>query len=211
MEGKKQFENDSAGKDDYEETMPFIKKNIIFGNLTIYDLLYPTILGIMGGFISGLIPFYAIMQFYPFIGGSQLTSGHHLIWMTIAYGVSNKKKTPPILAGFFKGLMGALLGESLGAITILLSVLDGAAIAFFFWVIEKLNKSDTKIGWGLAAGIANFFLSPIYVTLFTGIFVIQYFFGFALIAFGFAFISGFLISGLLGYVITEGLKESMRK
>ncbi|MHA1584586.1 MAG: hypothetical protein ACTSWL_04975, partial [Promethearchaeota archaeon] len=48
---------------------------------TTEDLLIGSILGIMGGFISGLIPFSLLVKtWFPFVGGTQLVSGHHLLW-----------------------------------------------------------------------------------------------------------------------------------
>ena len=58
------------------------------------ELLIASILGIMGGFISSLIPFSLLIKtWYPFVGGTQLVSGHHLLWMVIVYGLTKKKST----------------------------------------------------------------------------------------------------------------------
>lgn len=61
--------------------------------LTTLDLIYSAILGVIGGFISSLIPFSILIKvWYPLTGGSQLVSGHHVIWASIIYGITRKKK-----------------------------------------------------------------------------------------------------------------------
>jgi len=61
--------------------------------LTLLDLLYSTIIGVLGGIISSLIPFSLLVKvWYPLTGGTQLVSGHHVIWASIVYGLTRKKK-----------------------------------------------------------------------------------------------------------------------
>ena len=68
-------------------------------SLTTLELLIGAILGVMGGFISGLIPFSLLIKtWYPFVGGTQLVSGHHILWMMIAYGLTQKISIIPFTA-----------------------------------------------------------------------------------------------------------------
>ncbi|MFW9898446.1 MAG: hypothetical protein ACFFDO_04220, partial [Candidatus Thorarchaeota archaeon] len=61
--------------------------------LLTLDLIYSAILGVMGGFISSLIPFSLLIKvWYPLIGGTQLVSGHHVLWASIIYGLTRKKQ-----------------------------------------------------------------------------------------------------------------------
>ena len=156
--------------------------------LTLLDLLYSTIIGVLGGIISSLIPFSLLIKvWYPLTGGTQLVSGHHVIWASIVYGLTRKKKTI-LLTMISKGLIEFLLGDP-----------------FFF--LEKLGEGETKLGWGIAGGFGNFFQAP-----FFWIVNMRWHLHWTLwvLAFMFAYISGILIVGLLGrsvknYLIQAGV------
>ena len=52
--------------------------------LTTLDLIYSAIIGVLGGIISSLVPFSLLIKvWYPLTGGTQLISGHHVIWASI--------------------------------------------------------------------------------------------------------------------------------
>jgi ABC-type thiamin/hydroxymethylpyrimidine transport system permease subunit len=192
--------------DGFTSTSQFMAKNTIFGILTLRDLLIAAILGVMGGFISSLIPFsLPIKMFYPFMGGTQLVSGHHTIWMAIAFGLS-RKKAAPLVTAFIKGILEALLGDNWGAFIIVINLLEAAALIVGFWLIERFNERDTKFGWAIAGGLGNFVQAPIFWVLTGRIFVIHY--SLAILSFIFAFLSGCLITGLLGRQIVKLIEKS---
>jgi len=175
--------------------------------LTLLDLLYSTIIGVLGGIISSLIPFSLLIKvWYPSIGGTQLVSGHHVIWASIVYGLTRKKKTI-LLTMISKGLLEFLLGDPWGLIILLVNFMEGVCLVGGFLFMEKLGEGETKLGWGIAGGFGNFFQAPffwivnmrwrIHWTLWV-------------LAFMFAYISGILIVGLLGrsvknYLIKAGV------
>ena len=93
-------------------------------SLSTLDILIGAILGVMGGFISGLIPFsFLVKTWYPFVGGTQLVSGHHLLWMFIAYGLTKKITVIPLTA-IIKGFINFLLGAQWGGFEILISLFE---------------------------------------------------------------------------------------
>ena len=170
--------------------------------LTNLDLLYSAIIGILGGFISYLIPFDLLIKvWYPLMGGTQLVSGHHVIWAAILYGLTRKKKTI-VLTMISKGLIEFLLGDQWGLLIIFVNVMEGVCLLFGFWLMEKVGEGDTKLGWGIAGGIGNFFQAP-----FFWIIQMRWYFHWVLwiLAFMFAFISGILITGLLGRAVKNYL------
>ena len=60
-----------------------------FFSFSVRTLLYATIFGTIGGIISSVVPFGLLVKvWYPITGGTQLVSGHHLIWAAIFYGLS---------------------------------------------------------------------------------------------------------------------------
>ena len=191
---------------EYISTSSFISRNTIFGILTLKDLIIAAILGIMGGFISSLVPFALIMKvIYPFMGGTQLVSGHHVMWMAITYGLT-RKKSAPIITAFIKGIFEALLGDAWGAFIIVIDLLEGASLIFGFWLMEKIKEGDTKFGWSIAGGIGNFTQAPVFWAL-TGKFVTLHY-SLAVLAFIFAFLSGVLITGLLGRTIVKLVQKA---
>ncbi|MBN2155388.1 MAG: ECF transporter S component [Candidatus Lokiarchaeota archaeon] len=191
----------------YMDTREYIKKNTILGLLTVRDLLYASVLGIMGGFISSLVPFSLIIKaIYPFWGGSQLMSGHHMIWMSIAYGTT-KKKSSLLITALLKGVIEFLLGDRLGAFIILMNIFEGLSLMVGFIIIEQLGEYKTNFGWSIAGGIGNVTQAPIFWWI-AGRFGILHW-SLAAIAFTFAFLSGCFITGFLGRQITISIKRSM--
>ena len=196
----------TGSSDGYISTSQFMAKNTIFGILTLRDLLIAAILGVMGGFISSLIPFsLPIKMFYPFMGGTQLVSGHHTIWMAIAFGLS-RKKAAPLVTAFIKGILEALLGDAWGAFIIVINLLEAVVLVGGFWLIEKFGERDTKFGWAIAGGLGNFIQAPIFWIITGRIVVLHY--SLAILSFIFAFLSGCLITGLLGRQIVRLIEKA---
>ena len=101
-----------------------------------------------------------------------------------------------------KGLLEFVLGDPWGLIIIVVNLIEALFLALGFYMMEKLGEGETKLGWGIAGGIGNFFQAPffwiinqrwyLHWTLWT-------------LAFIFAFISGVLITGLLGRTVKNSL------
>ena len=170
--------------------------------LTLLDILYSTIIGVMGGIISSLIPFSLLVKiWYPLTGGTQLVSGHHVIWGAIVYGLTKKKKTI-ILTMISKGILEFLFGDPYGLTILFVNLMEGALLALAFYFMEKINEGETKLGWGIAGGFGNFFQAPFFWIINQRWYLHWVLW---LLAFIFAFISGILITGLLGRAIKNAL------
>jgi ABC-type thiamin/hydroxymethylpyrimidine transport system permease subunit len=170
--------------------------------ITTLDLIYSAILGVIGGFISSLIPFSILIKvWYPLTGGTQLVSGHHVMWATIIYGITRKKKNIMVTMAT-KGILEFLLGDPWGLIIIFVNLMEGFCLAGGFFFMEKIGEGETKLGWGIAGGFGNFFQAPFFWILNQ-----RWHLHFTLwiLAFMFAFISGILITGLLGKAIKDYL------
>ena len=170
--------------------------------ITNLDLLYSTIIGVLGGIISSLIPFSMLIKvWYPLTGGTQLVSGHHVIWASIIYGLT-KKKPNILLAMVSKGLLEFLLGDPWGLLIIFVNIIEGIFLAIGFYLMEKLGEGETKLGWAIAGGVGNFFQAP-----FFWIINQRWYLHWSLwaLSFTFAFISGILIVGLLGRTVKNYL------
>ena len=176
----------------------FIEKK----KITNLDLTYSFIIGVLGGIISSLIPFSLLIKvWFPFTGGTQLVSGHHVIWASIVYGLT-KKKQNIFFTMISKGLLEFLLGDQLGLLIIFVNFMEAFFLAIGFLIMEKVGEGETKLGWGFAGGFGNIFQAP-----FIWIIKQRWFLHWSLwaLAFIFAFLSGIFIVGLLGRTIKNGL------
>jgi hypothetical protein len=171
-----------------------------------HDLVIIAILGVMGGFISGLIPFSLLVKtWFPFVGGTQMVSGHHILWFVIVYGIT-KKKLAIILTAIMKGFIMLLLGAEWGALEIAISVYEALFTIVGFYIMEKFNEGTTSFGWGMAAGLGNLSQVPFFWILSGKIYVLHI--SLFIMAMMFAFASGVIVAGLLGKKITELLEKA---
>ncbi|TFF84060.1 MAG: hypothetical protein EU552_01670 [Promethearchaeota archaeon] len=204
MEGKRSEEKDyilesnsKVLQDSYKKT-GFIEKKKI-SNL---DLSYAFIIGVLGGIISSLIPFSLLIKvWYPFTGGTQLVSGHHVIWASIVYGLT-KKKYNIFLTMLSKGLLEFLLGDPWGLLIIFVNLMEAFFLVIGFFLMESVGEGETKLGWGIAGGLGNFFQAPFFWVINQRFYLLW---SLWVLAFIFAFISGVLIVGILGRAIKNYL------
>ncbi|HME55235.1 MAG TPA: hypothetical protein VKM55_23710 [Candidatus Lokiarchaeia archaeon] len=173
---------------------------------TTKELLIITIMGIIGGFISGLIPFSLLIEtWYPFVGGTQLVSAHHILWSAISYGAT-RKKSSMVITAIIKGFIMFLLGSQWGVLEILLDIFESLSLVAGFVLIEKFHEGTTNFGWGMACGIGNLTQVPLFWFLTGKFLVINN--AFFIMAVMFAFVSGVFIAGLLGKAIVDRLHKA---
>ena len=101
-----------------------------------------------------------------------------------------------------KGLIEFLLGDPWSVLIIFVNLMEAFFLVIGFIVIENLGEGETKLGWGLAGGLGNFFQAP-----FFWIINQRFYLHWSLwaLAFIFAFISGVFITGILGRAIKNYL------
>jgi ABC-type thiamin/hydroxymethylpyrimidine transport system permease subunit len=170
------------------------------------ELLIGTILGVMGGVVSGLIPFSLLVKtWYPFVGGTQMVSGHHILWLVISYGII-RKKPAILLTAIVKGFVNFLVGADWGVLEIVIMTYEAIFLVIGFYLMEKLNEKETKLGWGMAAGIGNMSQTPFFWIATGKIYILHW--SLFVMAMMFAFASGFIIAGFLGHVVVNRLQKS---
>jgi len=170
------------------------------------ELLIASILGIMGGFISSLIPFSLLIKtWYPFVGGTQLVSGHHLLWMVIVYGLTKKKSTI-ILTATIQGFIGFLFGSNWGILEVAIMLYEGFFLILGFLLIEFFQEGNSNLGWAIAGGIGNASQVPLFWIITGKIWLIHW--SLFVMACMFGFISGVFLAGLLGKLISKRIKNS---
>jgi ABC-type thiamin/hydroxymethylpyrimidine transport system permease subunit len=198
---------DSLVQDNFIDTGKYARSNQkVRYYFTTQDLLITAILGVVGGIISALVPFTLLVKtWYPFIGGTQLVSGHHILWLALAYGFT-KKKAAIFLAAIFKGFSDFILGSSWSLFEIVINCYEGASLFLGFCLMEKLKEGNTNLGWGIAGGIGNVTQVPFFWILTGKIYLFHY--SLLIMAMMLAFASGFLIAGILGRAIVERVQKA---
>ena len=212
MEHKTNKNNPSIEKseeDSLQNTGSLAKRNLNKKSRYFFstqELLIASILGIMGGFISSLIPFSLLIKtWYPFIGGTQLVSGHHLLWMVIVYGLTKKKPTI-ILTATIQGFIGFLFGSNWGIFEVAIMLFEGFFLILGFFLIELFREGNSNLGWAIAGGIGNVSQVPLFWIITGKIWLIHW--SLFVMACMFGFISGVFLAGLLGKLISMRIKDS---
>lgn len=199
-------ETNASSADAMERDLVQTGSSMAKGRFPTQYLLIITILGIMGGFISGLVPFSLLIEtWYPFTGGTQLISGHYILWSSIAYGMTRRKDSM-LLTAVVEGFIQFLLGSSWGILEIVLCLFEATSLVAGFVILEKLGEGYTNLGWSIAGGLGNVTQVPLFWLLTGKIFVISNVLFVMAIMFGFA--SGVLIPGLLGKTIVDRLRKA---
>lgn len=174
---------------------------------TTKDIILLSILGIFGGVISGMVPFSLLVKpWFPLTGGTQLVSGHHLIWMVIGYGLT-KKKYSILYVAVIQGFVNFLVGASWGLFEVFINVYEGSSLIIGFLIMEHLFKEKgTRLGYAIAGGLGNITQVPFFwiITKKLEIYPVTLF----IMAMMFAFISGAVIAGFLGKIIVDKIEKA---
>jgi ABC-type thiamin/hydroxymethylpyrimidine transport system permease subunit len=109
------------------------------------------------------------------------------------------------LCSFIKGICEALLGSTVGALIILVNLWAGILIALGFRIAIRLKKSEESAAWGLVGAVANFPQAPFFWIVAGRIFILHW--SLAMLAFIFAFVSGYIVAGLLGKAVVARIQR----
>jgi len=173
------------------------------------DLLIVAIVGVIGGIISGLVPFQLLIEmWYPFVGGNQLISGFQVLWYPIAYGITKNWKAV-LPTALVKSSVMVFLGATWGVFEIVFSLYEAFFILVGFWLVTMViapKERETFLGWGIACGLGNLTQVPLFWWI-TGKFSMI-----PLLLFDMAmmlgFVSGVLMAGVLGRAIVLRLRKA---
>ena len=210
MEDKEEKDSEyistGSSQTNYTSKNPKLRNFSIF-NFSTREIILLSILGIMGGIISSLVPFDLLIKtWFPLVGGTQLVSGHHLIWLVLGYGFT-RKKSAILYVGMVKGFMDFMIGSQWGLFEIVINIYEGFFLIIGFIIIENVfNERETRLGYSIAGGIGNFTQVPLFWYI-TGKLVI-YPTTLFIMAIMFAFLSGCIISGYLGKIILEKIEKA---
>jgi ABC-type thiamin/hydroxymethylpyrimidine transport system permease subunit len=147
-----------------------------------------------------------VKTWFPLVGGTQLVSGHHLLWMVLGYGLT-KKKNSILYVGTIKGFIDFLIGSQWGILEIFINLYEGFFLIVGFFLMENIFKEkNTYLGYGVAGGIGNMTQVPLFWFLSGRIYIFPIPLFIMATMFGFA--SGVVISGMLGKAIVDRIEKA---
>ncbi len=169
------------------------------------DLLMMAALAALGGVTSTYIN--AIGDFFQsifgFAGTTQWAAGLHVLWLTLAVGLT-RKQGAGIVTAILKGGVELLTGNTHGLLIVLIDVVAGLLVDLGF--LPFRNK-DSLLAYCLAGGLAaasNVFVFQLFASLPTDTLA----YGAMLLVAAVAFLSGAVFAGVLGRVLLNALRRA---
>lgn len=171
---------------------------------TTRDLLMMAALAALGGVVGTYVN--AIGDLFQsvlgFAGTTQWAAGLHVIWLTLAVGLTRKQGAGTI-TGILKGGVELLTGNTHGLLVVLVDVVAGLLVDFGF---VPFRKKDALPAYCLAGGLAS--ASNVFVfQLFASVPADTLAYWAMLLVAGVAFLSGVLFAGM----ISKGLVNALRR
>lgn len=172
---------------------------------TTRDLLMVAALAALGGVVSTYVN--AIGDFFQsvlgFAGTTQWAAGLHVLWLTLAVGLTGKQGAGT-LTGLLKGGVELLSGNTHGLLVLLVDIVAGLLVDLGF--LPFRNK-DSLPAYCLAGGLAsasNVLVFQAFAALPADVLA----YGAILLVSGVAGASGVLFAGLLGQVLVGALRRA---
>lgn len=169
------------------------------------DLLIMAILAALGGVASTYINTLsdAVHAVLGVPGATQWAAGLHVIWIVLAMGILRKPGSGTTI-GILKGAVELMSGNSHGVIILLINIFAGLLVDFGFLLFNnKRSLLPFLIAGGLATG-SNVLVFQLFATLPMNILGISA----IVILFFVAFVSGFIFSGILPFLLINSLAKA---
>jgi ABC-type thiamin/hydroxymethylpyrimidine transport system permease subunit/DMSO/TMAO reductase YedYZ molybdopterin-dependent catalytic subunit len=171
---------------------------------TTRDLLMMAALAALGGVVSTYVNAIGdvFQSVFGFAGTTQWASGLHVLWLTLAVGLTRKQGAGTI-TGILKGGVELLTGNTHGLLVVLVDVVAGLLVDLGFL---PFRKKDSLAAYSLAGGLAA--ASNVFVfQLFASVPADTLAYWALLLVAGVAFLSGVLFAG----VLARGLLNALRR
>jgi ABC-type thiamin/hydroxymethylpyrimidine transport system permease subunit len=172
---------------------------------TTRDLLMMAALAALGGVVSTYVN--AVGDFFQsifgFAGTTQWAAGLHVLWLTLAVGLTRKQGAGTV-TGLLKGGVELLTGNTHGLLVVLVDVVAGLLVDLGF--LPFRNK-DSLAAACLAGGLAS--ASNVFVfQLFAAVPADTLAYWAMLLVAGVAFLSGVLFAGVLSRALLNALRRA---
>jgi ABC-type thiamin/hydroxymethylpyrimidine transport system permease subunit/DMSO/TMAO reductase YedYZ molybdopterin-dependent catalytic subunit len=169
------------------------------------DLLMMAALAALGGVASTYINAVGdvFQSIFGFAGTTQWAAGLHVLWLTLAVGLTRKQGAGTV-TGILKGGVELLTGNTHGLLVVLVDVVAGLLVDLGFL---PFRKKDSLLAYCLAGGLAsasNVFVFQLFAALPADTLAFQ-----AMLLVGsMAALSGVLFAGVLGWGLLNGLRRA---
>jgi energy-coupling factor transport system substrate-specific component len=174
-------------------------------HFTTRDLLMMAALAALGGVASTYIN--ALGDFFQsilgFAGTTQWAAGLHVLWLTLAVGLTRKQGAGTV-TGLLKGGVELLTGNTHGLLVVLVDLVAGLLVDLGF--LPFWNK-DSLVAYCLAGGLAaasNVFVFQLFAAVPTDTLAYRA----LLLVAGMALLSGALFGGVLSRALVSGLRRA---
>jgi ABC-type thiamin/hydroxymethylpyrimidine transport system permease subunit/DMSO/TMAO reductase YedYZ molybdopterin-dependent catalytic subunit len=169
------------------------------------DLLMMAALAALGGVVSTYVNAIGdlFQSILGFAGTTQWAAGLHVVWLTLAVGLTRKQGAGTI-TGLLKGGVELLTGNTHGLLVVLVDIVAGLLVDLGFL---PFRKKDSLLAYCLAGGLAsasNVFVFQLFAAVPTDTLAFQA----MLLVGGMAFLSGVLFAGVLGWALLNGLRRA---
>ncbi|MBN1815304.1 MAG: ECF transporter S component [Anaerolineae bacterium] len=169
------------------------------------DLLMMAALAALGGVVSTYVNAIGdfVQSIVGFAGTSQWAAGLHVVWLTLAVGLTRKQGAGTV-TGILKGGVELLTGNTHGLLVVLVDVVAGLLVDVGFL---PFRKKDSLIAHCVAGGLAsasNVFVFQIFAAVPTDTLAFQA----MLLVGGMALLSGVLFAGVVGWALLNGLRRA---
>jgi ABC-type thiamin/hydroxymethylpyrimidine transport system permease subunit len=172
---------------------------------TTRDLLLMAALAALGGIASTAINTLgdAVQSVLGFAGATQWAAGLHVLWLTLAVGLTGKLGTGSI-TGLLKGGVELLTGNTHGILVLLVDLVAGVLVDIGMLPFRRKDRlMPFAIGGGLASA-SNVFVFQLFAALPADVLVYGVLGTIGLVAGA----SGVLFAGVLGYGLLTSLQRS---
>ena len=170
-----------------------------------HDLLMMAALAALGGVVSTYVN--AIGDFFQsifgFAGTTQWAAGLHVLWLTLAVGLTRKQGAGTI-TGLLKGAVELLTGNTHGLMVVLVDIVAGLLVDLGFL---PFRSKDSLAAYCLAGGLAaasNVFVFQLFASLPADVLT----YGGLLLVGLVAFASGVLFGGVLARALVQALRRA---
>jgi ABC-type thiamin/hydroxymethylpyrimidine transport system permease subunit len=168
------------------------------------DLLMMAALAALGGVVSTYVNAIGdvFQSVFGFAGTTQWAAGLHVLWLTLAVGLT-RKQGAGTLTGILKGGVELLTGNTHGLLVVLVDLVAGLLVDLGFL---PFRDKDSLLAYCLAGGLAS--ASNVFVfQLFASVPADTLAYWAMLLVAGVAFLSGVLFAG----VLSRGLLNALRR
>jgi len=162
-------------------------------------------LAALGGVVSTYINAVGdvFQSILGFAGTTQWAAGLHVLWLTLAVGLTRKQGAGTV-TGLLKGGVELLTGNTHGLLVVLVDIVAGLLVDAGFL---PFKKKDSLLAYCLAGGLAA--ASNVFVfQLFAAVPADTLAYGALLLVAGVAFLSGVLFAGVLARALAHGLRRA---